>query len=192
MRPYSDDRDIRRVKTHLSALWNPIMIFSNAIRRIFGTLLGSGLLTAMATAGIAAERSNIVFVLADDLGYREVGSFGQKKIQTSHLDQLAAEGMRLTQHYSGNAVCAPSRCVLLTGRHPGHATIHGPDNNYGSNWRRESAVAVDDRFTREPAVSIPRVSWVRRPAVDSNGRVESRAAANGQRDITYGTLSHGD
>ena len=123
MGPYSDDRDIRSVRTHFSALWNLIMIFSNAIRRIFGTLLGSGLLTAMATAGIAAERPNIVFVLADDLGYREVGSFGQKKIRTPHLDQLAAEGMRLTQHYSGNAVCAPSRCVLLTGRHPGHATI---------------------------------------------------------------------
>ena len=57
------------------------------------------------------------------MGYREVGSLGQKKIQTPRLDQLAAEGMRLAQHYSGNAVCAPSRCVLLTGRHPGHATI---------------------------------------------------------------------
>jgi arylsulfatase A len=66
---------------------------------------------------------NIVFILADDLGYRELGSFGQKKIRTPHLDQLATEGMRLTQHYSGNAVCAPSRCVLMTGKHPGHASI---------------------------------------------------------------------
>ena len=66
---------------------------------------------------------NVVLILADDLGYRELGSFGQQKIRTPHLDQLAAEGMRLTQHYSGNAVCAPSRCVLMTGRHPGHAAI---------------------------------------------------------------------
>lgn len=66
---------------------------------------------------------NIIFLLADDLGYAEVGSFGQKKIRTPHLDRLAAEGMRLTQHYSGNAVCAPSRCVLMTGLHPGHAWI---------------------------------------------------------------------
>ncbi len=66
---------------------------------------------------------NIVLILADDLGYRELGSFGQQKIRTPHLDHLAAEGMRLTQHYSGNAVCAPSRCVLMTGRHPGHAAI---------------------------------------------------------------------
>ncbi|MEZ6125112.1 MAG: arylsulfatase [Planctomycetaceae bacterium] len=66
---------------------------------------------------------NIVFILADDLGYRELGSFGQERIRTPHLDQLAAQGMRLTQHYCGNAVCAPSRCVLMTGKHPGHAFV---------------------------------------------------------------------
>ncbi len=66
---------------------------------------------------------NVVFILADDLGFREVGCFGQQKIRTPHLDQLAARGMMLTQHSSGNAVCAPSRCVLLTGKHPGHAWI---------------------------------------------------------------------
>ncbi len=71
----------------------------------------------------AAERPNIVFILADDLGYRELGSFGQAKIKTPHLDRLAREGMRLTQHYAGNAVCAPSRCVLMTGKHPGHAVV---------------------------------------------------------------------
>lgn len=66
---------------------------------------------------------NIVFIVADDLGYRELGCFGQKLIRTPNLDQLATQGMRLTQHYSGNAVCAPSRCVLMTGKHPGHAYI---------------------------------------------------------------------
>ncbi len=72
----------------------------------------------------AAERPpNIVFVMADDLGYRELGCFGQQLIQTPHLDDLASQGMRLTQHYSGNAVCAPSRCVLMTGKHPGHASV---------------------------------------------------------------------
>jgi arylsulfatase A-like enzyme len=64
-----------------------------------------------------------VFILADDLGYRELGCFGQRRIRTPNLDQLATEGIRLTQHYSGNAVCAPSRCVLLTGKHPGHAFV---------------------------------------------------------------------
>lgn len=78
---------------------------------------------------------NIVFVLADDLGYRELGSFGQKKIKTPRLDQLAQQGMRLTRHYAGSPVCAPSRCVLMTGRHPGHAAVrnnkeHKPEGQW--------------------------------------------------------------
>jgi arylsulfatase A len=68
-------------------------------------------------------KPNIVFILADDLGYGEVGAYGQKKIRTPRLDRLAGEGMRFTQHYAGSPVCAPSRCVLLTGRHPGSAYI---------------------------------------------------------------------
>ena len=77
------------------------------------------------SVGHTAEprRPNVVFVIADDLGYGDIGCFGQTKIRTPHIDQLATEGMRLTQHYSGNAVCAPSRCVLMTGKHPGHAFI---------------------------------------------------------------------
>ena len=74
-------------------------------------------------AAAAARPPNIVFILADDLGYGDIGPFGQKKILTPNLDRLAAGGMKLTRHYSGNAVCAPSRCVLLTGKHPGHAAI---------------------------------------------------------------------
>jgi arylsulfatase A-like enzyme len=68
---------------------------------------------------------NVVFILADDLGWGEVGCYGQRKIPTPNIDRLAAEGMRFTQHYSGAPVCAPSRCVLLTGRHTGHAEIRG-------------------------------------------------------------------
>lgn len=71
----------------------------------------------------AAEKPNVIFILADDLGYRELGSYGQEKIKTPYLDALAAQGMRFTRTYSGNAVCAPSRCVLMTGQHPGHATV---------------------------------------------------------------------
>ena len=69
------------------------------------------------------RRPNVVFIMADDLGYAELGSYGQKKIRTPHLDRLARQGMRFLRNYSGNAVCAPSRCVLMTGRHPGHAWI---------------------------------------------------------------------
>ena len=67
-----------------------------------------------------ANRPNIVFILADDLGYGDLGCFGQKHFQTPHLDQMATEGMRLTSHYSGSTVCAPSRACLLTGQHTGH------------------------------------------------------------------------
>jgi len=73
--------------------------------------------------GPTPPRPNIVFILADDLGPGDLGSYGQRKIETPSLDALAARGMRFTQHYAGNAVCAPSRGVLLTGRHPGHAAI---------------------------------------------------------------------
>ncbi len=75
------------------------------------------------TSTANARQPNVVFIVADDLGYRELGSFGQERIRTPNLDGLAEQGMRLTQHYSGNAVCAPSRCVLMTGKHPGHAFI---------------------------------------------------------------------
>src|SRR5512139_2875187 len=70
-----------------------------------------------------AVRPNIVFVLADDLGWGELGAYGQKKIRTPSIDRLSAEGMRFTRHYAGNAVCAPSRSVLMTGQHPGHTPI---------------------------------------------------------------------
>lgn len=71
------------------------------------------------------ERPNVVFILADDLGWGELGCYGQTKIPTPNLDRLAAQGMRFTRHYSGAPVCAPSRCVLMTGRHLGHAEIRG-------------------------------------------------------------------
>lgn len=73
---------------------------------------------------LAQERQpNIIFIIADDLGYGDLGCYGQKKIRTPNIDRLATEGMRFTNHYAGNNVCAPSRCVLMTGQHPGHAYI---------------------------------------------------------------------
>lgn len=73
----------------------------------------------------AAEtaRPNIVFILADDLGYGDLSCYGQKKFATPHIDRIATEGMKFTAHYSGSNVCAPSRCVLMSGKHPGHGYI---------------------------------------------------------------------
>ncbi len=79
-------------------------------------------------------RPNIVFILADDLGYGELGCYGQQKIMTPNLDRLASQGMRLTQHYSGAPVCAPARCVLMSGQHLGHAEIRG--NRDSGNGRK--------------------------------------------------------
>jgi arylsulfatase A-like enzyme len=73
----------------------------------------------------AAPPPNVVFILADDLGYGDLGCYGQKLIKTPNLDRLAAGGMRFTQAYAGATVCAPSRCSLMTGRHNGHAAIRG-------------------------------------------------------------------
>jgi arylsulfatase A len=72
---------------------------------------------------LAQEKPNIVFILADDLGYGELGCYGQTKIRTPRLDRLAAEGARFTQFYAGSAVCAPSRCALMTGKHTGRAHV---------------------------------------------------------------------
>ena len=68
---------------------------------------------------------NIILIMADDLGYGDLGSYGQTVIQTPRLDQMAAEGMRFTEHYAGSTVCAPSRCVVMTGLHSGHCRIRG-------------------------------------------------------------------
>jgi len=92
--------------------------------------LGAASVVALGSARVlpaAGPRKppNVVFIVADDLGYAEVGCYGQKKIKTPNIDRLAAEGMRFTQAYSGNPVCAPSRCTLMTGLHTGHAQVRG-------------------------------------------------------------------
>lgn len=71
------------------------------------------------------SKPNVIYILADDLGYGDIGCYGQKKIKTPNLDQMVREGMLFSQHYSGCTVCAPSRCSLMTGLHTGHAQIRG-------------------------------------------------------------------
>jgi len=81
---------------------------------------------ALSAAPDAGRRKpNIIYIMADDLGYGDVSCFGQKKFQTPHLDRMAAEGVRFTDYYAGSTVCAPTRCVLMTGLHTGHSHIRG-------------------------------------------------------------------
>lgn len=96
-------------------------MFVTPLLRAF--LVGVSLSALLPVAGAQDRPPNLVFLFADDLGYGDVGAFGQTKIRTPNIDQLATDGMRLTQCYAGNAVCAPSRCVLMTGMHPGHAQV---------------------------------------------------------------------
>ena len=81
---------------------------------------------------MASEKPNIIYILADDLGIGDLGTYGQKIIKTPHLDQMAAEGMKFHQHYSGSTVCAPSRAVLLTGKTSGYTQIraNSPNGKY--------------------------------------------------------------
>jgi len=101
-------------------------------RRDFVRVMGLGAaalsLGSLEGCGVGSQRPpNVVFIMADDLGYGEVGVYGQEKIRTPSIDRIAEEGIRFTQHYSGSPVCAPSRCVLLTGLHTGHAYIRDND-----------------------------------------------------------------
>lgn len=93
--------------------------------RILITLLAYWCGAALGFGETGGARPNIIFIMADDLGYHDLGSYGQEEIATPHLDRLAARGIRFTDVYSGSSVCAPARSSLMTGRHAGNTTIRG-------------------------------------------------------------------
>jgi arylsulfatase A-like enzyme len=109
------------------------------MRKMVVVLLGAGMTQLLCAAAVSAAapqqvtaradgRPNIVFILADDLGYGDVGCYGQKVIHTPNIDWLASQGMRFTDCYAGSTVCAPSRCTLMTGYHTGHTVVRGNAN----------------------------------------------------------------
>ena len=107
---------------------------------IFGISLY--VLIANITSNKDFEKPNIIFVLVDDLGYGDLGSYGQQHISTPSIDRMALEGMRFTQHYSGSTVCAPSRCTLLTGKHTGHSAVRDNEGRFGAMPLGSSEVTV--------------------------------------------------
>ena len=133
-------------------------------KNILTTLLSLSLLLALgqctskpeapAAEAEATEPPNIIYILADDLGYGDLGIYGQKKIETPNIDALAENGMRFTQHYSGSPVCAPSRCVLLTGKHTGHAYIRG-NGEWGERGEVWDFVAMLNDSTLEGQRPLP-------------------------------------
>ncbi|MGC3969196.1 MAG: sulfatase-like hydrolase/transferase [Pirellulales bacterium] len=105
-------------------------------------------MTSVCAAEVAekAFKPNIVFILADDLGYGDLGCYGQKVIRTPNLDRMAAEGLRFTQFYAGSTVCAPSRSVLMTGQHVGHTRVRGnaAKTNPAAQMLRDEDVTVPE------------------------------------------------
>lgn len=113
------------------------------------SLLGFSALLSQCTGGTVHDNNedvrkpNIIFILADDLGYGDLGCYGQTKIETPNIDRLAASGILFKQHYSGSPVSAPSRCVLLTGKHTGHSQVRGNDEwaERGDVWNYKAMIA---------------------------------------------------
>jgi len=114
------------------------------------------------------ESPNFVYILADDLGYGELGVFGQKLIETPHIDKLAKQGMILTDHYSGSPVCAPSRAVLLTGLHTGNNSVRGNDE-----WKERGDVWSFKAMFKDPKLEG------QRPLPDSTITVANYFQSNG-------------
>ena len=86
---------------------------------------------AITAEEMTGSRPNIIFIMADDLGYGDLGCYGQDKILSPNIDRLAADGIRFTQAYAGCTVCAPSRSVLMTGQHMGHTRVRGNFSHVG-------------------------------------------------------------
>ncbi len=114
-------------------------VLSSALLGFFPAILSLSGCNEKATE----SKPNIIYILADDLGRGELGCFGQQHIETPHIDQLARAGMLFTNHYSGQAVSAPSRCALFTGLHMGHAYIRGNDEcaERGDVWSHKAMLA---------------------------------------------------
>ena len=122
---------------------------SRRTRRELLKAMGAGVIsTTMGRLARGAEnkpvdpKPNIIFIMADDLGYGDLGCYGQKVIQTASIDKLASEGMRFTQCYAGSTVCAPSRSVLMTGLHTGHTTVRGNSGKGGRIPLRDDDLTV--------------------------------------------------
>ncbi len=115
---------------HIRNIWNQPGAFRASLKVL---VLFLGLTAGMLGCSSAEEKiPNIVFIMADDLGYAELGCYGQEVIRTPNIDRMAAEGLRFTNFYSSSAVCAPARCSLMTGKHGGHAYVR--DNYEIGEW----------------------------------------------------------
>ncbi|WP_226894707.1 arylsulfatase [Luteolibacter marinus] len=136
----------------------------------------------------AAGRPNLIFILADDLGYAELGCYGQKVIHTPNLDRMAAEGMTFTQFYAGATVCAPSRSVLMTGQHQGHTRIRGnsPDSHAAAAALQKEDTTIARVLQSEGYTTAMIGKW----GLGSTGDASTGLPANQGFDEFFGFLDH--
>ena len=120
-------------------------VFGTLLAIVFDTCWADEQPSAIGQASVVTP-PNLIFIMADDLGYGDLGCFGQNVIETPRLDQMATEGMKFTQFYAGNTVCAPSRSVLLTGQHMGHTHVRG---NANSDTMLEQSLRAEDMTVAE-------------------------------------------
>lgn len=139
------------------------------------------------SAPLCAAPPNMIWIMADDLGYADLGCYGQQVITTPNLDRMAKEGMRFTHFYSGATVCAPSRCVLMTGLHHGHARIRGNagQTNPAAQALKEGDVTVADVLKKAGYKTALIGKW----GLGNVGEAESGLPRKHGFDYFYGYLS---
>ncbi len=113
------------------------------VSAVLNLWLLSAIFAFSSNVAIAGPKPNIIWIMADDLGYGDLGCYGQKIIQTPRIDQMCAEGMKFTDFYAGATVCAPSRCVLMTGKHNGHATVRGNSRSKAQSLTDEDVTVAE-------------------------------------------------
>jgi arylsulfatase A-like enzyme len=143
------------------------------------------ILAFLSAIGFATAKPNIIFIITDDLGYGDLGSYGQKTIKTPVLDQLAAEGIRFTQHYSGSTVCAPARSTLMTGLDTGSTWLRG---NGEFELRPDPEDLTVATLLKRAGY---RTAMIGKSCVSGNTQ-NPRHVLNKGFDVFYGTTSHKD
>ena len=129
-----DSTPSRRIAELQNPIWNL------ALRLLYAFAIILVFVAEVKQSKASEDSPNVIFIMADDLGYGDLGCFGQKVIQTPRLDQMADEGLKMTDFYAGSTVCAPSRCVLMTGKNMGHCWVRG-------NGRGSEQALRDEDFT---------------------------------------------
>ncbi|MCG6188613.1 arylsulfatase [Maribellus maritimus] len=128
-------------------------------------------------------KPNIIYILADDLGYGDLGTYGQKVIKTPNIDNLAKEGMQFTQHYAGSTVCAPSRSTLLTGQHTGHTYVRF---NGDYQMRPDPEDITVARYLKEAGYATAMIGKSSTGCLTTPGQPNEKGF-----DLFYGYLGHG-